>query len=148
MPCFACENNERIGELPPREEIVVAGSWRVAHAFGTSLPGWLVVVPTRHAEALHDLEPGEAAQLAEVLRRVSAALRDVVGCEKAYFVFFAEAEGFAHLHVHVIPRMPWFTHDQWGPRVFSLLGVPARDEVSEADRDSIALRLRAALPAN
>ena len=148
MACFACENNHRIGALPPREEILVAGSWRVAHAFGTSLPGWLVVVPTRHAEALHDMEPDEAAQLGEVLRRASAALHEVVGCEKAYVVFFAEAEGFAHLHVHVIPRMPWFTDDQQGPRVFSLLGVPACDEVSEAERDAIALRLRAALDAS
>jgi diadenosine tetraphosphate (Ap4A) HIT family hydrolase len=145
MPCIACENNEKIGALPPREEILVAGSWRVAHAFGTSLPGWLVVMPNRHVRALHDLEPDEAAQLGEVLRRVSGALRDVVGSEKAYLVFFAEAEGFEHLHVHVIPRLPSFTAEQRGPNVFKFLGVPPEDEVSEADRDDLALRLRDAM---
>jgi diadenosine tetraphosphate (Ap4A) HIT family hydrolase len=143
--CFACANNERIGALPPREEILVSGSWRVVHAFGTSLPGWLVVLPTRHVRALHELSRDEAAQLGEVLHRASHALQEVVGCEKAYFVFFAEAEGFEHLHVHVIPRMGWFTPKERGPGVFTMLGVSPEDEVSEQDRDDLARRLRGAL---
>jgi diadenosine tetraphosphate (Ap4A) HIT family hydrolase len=143
--CFACASNENVGTLPPREEIVVSGRWRVAHAFGTSLPGWLVVLPTRHVRALHELRRDEAAQLGEVLHRVSRALQQVVGCEKSYFVFFAEAEGFEHLHVHVIPRMAWFTHNERGPGVFKMLGVSPEDEVSEQDRDDLALRLREAL---
>jgi len=144
-PCFACANNERVGALPPREEIITMGSWRVAHAFGTSLPGWLVVLPTRHVQALHELRPDEAAQLGEVLHRASDALREVVGCEKSYFVFFAEAEGFEHLHVHVIPRMAWFTPKERGPGVFTMLGVSPEDEVSEEDRDDLARRLQLAL---
>ena len=145
MPCFTCAGNAQIGELPPREEIAIVGSWRVAHAFGTSLPGWLVAVPNRHVTALHELQLDEAAQLGEVLHRASGALRDIVGCEKAYFVFFAEADGFEHLHVHVIPRMPWFTHEHTGPRAFSMLGVSADDEVTEQARDELAVRLRAAM---
>jgi len=144
-PCFACANNDLIGALPPREAILVSGSWRVAHAFGTSLPGWLVVVPTRHVTALHELRSDEAAQLGEVLHRASYALQEVVGCEKAYFVFFAEAEGFDHLHVHVIPRMAWFTPKERGPGAFTMLGVSPEDEVSEQDRDELARRLRVAL---
>ena len=143
--CFACANNEQTGALPPREEIIVSGSWRVAHAFGTSLPGWLVVLPTRHVRALHELRRDEAAELGEVLHRASHALQEVVGCEKAYFVFFAEADGFEHLHVHVIPRMAWFTPKERGPGVFTMLGVPPEDEVSEQDRDDFARRLRVAL---
>ena len=144
-PCFACANNDLIGALPPREAILVSGSWRVAHAFGTSLPGWLVVVPTRHVTAIHELRSDEAAQLGEVLHRASHALQEVVGCEKAYFVFFAEAEGFEHLHVHVIPRMAWFTPKERGPGAFTMLGVSPEDEVSEQDRDELARRLRVAL---
>jgi diadenosine tetraphosphate (Ap4A) HIT family hydrolase len=138
-------NNECLGYLPPREEIIVSGSWRVAHAFGTSLPGWLVVLPTRHVRALHELRRDEAAQLGEVLHRASRALQEVVGCEKAYFVFFAEAEGFEHLHVHVIPRMAWFTPKERGPGAFTMLGVSPEDEVPEQDRDDLARRLRVAL---
>jgi diadenosine tetraphosphate (Ap4A) HIT family hydrolase len=60
-------------------------------------------------------------------------------------MFFAEADGFAHLHVHVVPRMEWFAHDQLGPRVFAFLGGPQSDWVTEDDMDDLALRLRAAL---
>ncbi|MGH8994745.1 MAG: hypothetical protein ACRDYB_01680 [Acidimicrobiales bacterium] len=46
---------------PPRSEVVVdGGRWRVAHAFGTSVPGWLVVVPWRHVVALSELIAEEA----------------------------------------------------------------------------------------
>ena len=144
--CIVCANNARVGSLPPREEIEIRGVWRMAHAFGTSLPGWLVVVPTRHVAALDELEPSEAAQLGDVLYRASKALRAIVGCEKAYFVFFAEQQGFSHLHVHVIPRMEWFTAEQRGPGVFSLLGGSAEDAwLPEPERDRIALAVRGAL---
>ena len=147
--CFTCGNNARIGSLPPREEIEVRGVWRTAHAFNTSLPGWLVVVPTRHVTALDELEPAEAAQLGEALRRASKALRVAVGCEKAYFVFFAEAEGFSHLHVHVIPRMSWFTADHRGPGVFAFLGNSARGEwLPDDELDRIALTVRRELEAD
>jgi diadenosine tetraphosphate (Ap4A) HIT family hydrolase len=146
MPsCFACANNELVGTLPPREEVAVSGGWRIAHAFNTSLPGWLVVLPSRHVKAMHELEPDEAAELGAVLRRASKAQSEVLGCDKSYVVFFAEADGFEHLHVHVIPRMPWFTAEQVGPRVFTFLGVPDGDEVPEQTRDDLALRLRAAM---
>lgn len=52
--CFACSINERL-DLPPREWIYVGPGWRVAHAFGTALPGWLVLVPRRHVTALDDM---------------------------------------------------------------------------------------------
>ena len=120
--CVVCDFNERIGSLPPREEIAILGSWRVAHAFGTSLPGWLVVVPTRHVVSLHDLSTTEAAELGQIVTQVSQALHTVIDCVKTYSACFAEAEGFAHLHAHVIPRMEWFTAAQRGPNVFSFLG--------------------------
>ena len=144
--CFTCTNNARIGSLPPREEIEVRGAWRLAHAFDTALPGWLVAVPTRHVTALDELEPSEAGQLGELMHAASKALRKTVGCEKAYFVFFAEKEGFGHLHVHVIPRMAWFTAEQRGPGVFSLLGRSAEGSwLPEPERDRVALDVRAAI---
>jgi diadenosine tetraphosphate (Ap4A) HIT family hydrolase len=143
--CFTCDGNARIGSLPPREEIAVFGNWRVAHAIGSSLPGWLVVVPNRHVTTLHELPRADAARLGEVLHAASAAQAAVLGSEKSYIVFFAEADGFAHLHVHVVPRMPWFSHEQTGPRVFAFLGVPPDEELPERERDELALRLRAAL---
>ena len=124
--CLSCANNARV-DLPARERIYLGPRWRVAHAFGTSLPGWLVLVPRRHAVALDDLTAGEAADLGPLLRAVSSALRDVTGCRKTYVASFAEAEGFQHIHFHVIPRQPGLEADLRGPRVFGLLGGdPAR----------------------
>ena len=84
----------------------VGPRWRVAHAFGTSLPGWLVVLPRRHVIALDELTAEEAADLGPLLRALTAALREVLGCSKTYVALFAEAEGFAHIHFHVVPRSP------------------------------------------
>ena len=56
--CLSCVNNA-LADLPPRERVYVGPRWRVAHAFGTSLPGWLVVLPRRHVLALDELTPRE-----------------------------------------------------------------------------------------
>jgi diadenosine tetraphosphate (Ap4A) HIT family hydrolase len=123
----------------------VGARWRVAHAFATALPGWLVVVPRRHVTALDELTPEEAAELGPVLRSVTAALRTVVGCDKTYVALFAEAEGFAHVHFHVIPRHADLPDDLRGPRVFGLLGGDADRHVSDAAMDDVAAKLTIAL---
>lgn len=41
--CFVCRQNAAVDRLPLRERILLTEHWRVAHAFDTSLPGWLVV---------------------------------------------------------------------------------------------------------
>lgn len=131
--------------LPPREGILVEGGWRVAHAFNSSLPGWLVLVPVEHVGSLDELPPAAAAEMGLLLHRCSRALREVTGCAKAYFMFFAEAEGFTHLHVHIVPRMATFTAEQQGPRVFSFLGGDEGGRLSPDELDAIALLLRVAL---
>jgi diadenosine tetraphosphate (Ap4A) HIT family hydrolase len=142
--CYVCRMSAA-AELPVRERIVEVGGWRLAHAFDTTLPGWLVLAPTRHVSALHELTADEAATMGGLLVRASAALRDVVGCAKTYTMLFAEAEGFAHLHVHVVPRMSWFTPEQVGPKVFAFLGAPASERLDEAARDQLSLALQSAL---
>ena len=148
MDCYACGWNARLDEAPPREAVIVEGGWRVALAIGCSLPGWLVVVPTRHVAAMDDLTDDEAAALGPLLRRLTIALREVTGCEKTYVALFAEQEGFSHLHVHVVPRMAWFTDEQKGPKSLgAFLGKPESEATTDADRDAMALALREALPA-
>jgi len=142
--CYACTTNARSGTLPPREEIVAADGWRLVHAFDAALPGWLVLVPDRHVTALDELGTEEAAAMGRLLHAGSAALRAVLGCTKTYVALFAEAEGFAHLHVHVVPRMPDLPADRLGPRVFGYLDAAPDDRVPDAEQDALALRLRAA----
>ncbi len=138
--CFSCEQDRR-DDLPPRERVWVTEHWRVAHAFDSALPGWLVVLPRRHAVAIAELRPEEAAQLGLMLIDVSRALAVVTGCLKTYVLQLAEAEGFAHVHFHVVPRAAGLPDDVRGPRVFSLIGRPVGERVAEDEQDRLALAL-------
>jgi diadenosine tetraphosphate (Ap4A) HIT family hydrolase len=132
-------------DQPLRERILVTDHWRVAHAFDTSLPGWLVVLPHEHVESLAELSPEAALELGPMLRDLSRALAVVTGCTKAYVMFLAEAEGFAHVHLHVVPRMPDQPAEERGPRIFARLGRPEGEQVPAADMEQLAQRLAAEL---
>jgi diadenosine tetraphosphate (Ap4A) HIT family hydrolase len=144
--CFSCAVDVRL-DLPLRERVFVGPQWRVAHAFGTALPGWLVVISRRHVLALDELTSAEAADLGPLLREVTSALRQVTGCQKTYVALFAEAEGFGHVHFHVIPRHTDMDPGLQGPRVFGLLGGDAARHVPGSVRDQIALDVAAIMSA-
>ena len=148
--CHTCELVERrdAGGAPPWDAIVRYRNWDLVHAFGTSLDGWMVLVARRHLAAVADLTDEEAAELGPLVKAVSVALADVVGCEKTYVVQFAEAERHRHVHVHVIPRQPDQAPELKGPRIFSRLGVAAEDAVPTDRMDEIALAVRRALAAH
>jgi diadenosine tetraphosphate (Ap4A) HIT family hydrolase len=143
--CLSCINNARL-DLPPRERVYVSSTWRVAHAFGTALTGWMVVLPRRHVIALDELTPAEAADLGPLLTGLTSALRQVVGCDKTYVALFAEAEGFQHIHFHVVPRHPDLDAGFRGPRVFGLLGGDPDRYVPDGVMDQIATSIGRVLP--
>lgn len=138
--CFSCRHNAIVDELPVRELIALDEHWRVAHAVGAGLAGWLVLVPRRHVTAIAELTDAEAAGLGSWQVRLSRALRDETGCVKTYVAQFAERDGFAHVHFHVVPRMPGMPAGHRGPAVFRYLRDA--EPVSERDRDDLARRLR------
>ena len=141
--CFPCRWNARLDVLPPRERIVVRDGWRLVHAFNTSLPGGLVLVPLRHVESFAELTSAEAVAFARLARAATAALEEVVGCAKTYLMILGEEKGFAHLHAHVVPRMPDLPDDTKGTFIVRLLGVPEAEWVPEGERDALAHELRA-----
>ncbi|MYW02499.1 HIT family protein, partial [Streptomyces sp. SID3343] len=143
--CHTCAQEAEFAELPPRERIAADTYWRVAHSFTTSLPGWLVLVPRRHVTALHDLTDDEAAALGRWQVRLSRALRATTGCAKTYVAQFAEAEGFAHVHFHIVPRPVDLAESLRGPRVFGLLDERGRAVTDPVSTDALALRIRAHL---
>lgn len=151
MGCYTCartaelDGPDGLDGVAPREAVAADEHWRVAHVFDTALPGWLVLLPRRHVTAVADLTDAEAAGLGLWQVRLSRALAEVTGCAKTYVAQFAEAEGFAHVHFHVVPRAVDHPESLRGPRVFGLLGAGAGPIVDEAAMDGIALRLRAAL---
>ena len=142
--CYPCDQLAD-GAAPPREEVVATEHWRVAHAFNSTLPGWLVVLPTRHLTAFTDITSEAADELGGLVRRLSAALEQVTGCEKTYLMQFSEAEGFSHLHLHLVPRMADQPEAARGPRVFSYLTDDRSRWIPEVERDALALSLRDAL---
>ena len=141
--CYACRQNGKTpSELPPRERVFDDGDWRVVHAFGSAIPGWLVVVCRRHVTSMSRLIPPEAATLGPLLVALSAALEAVFPARKAYVAFLAEAEGFEHLHVHVVPREDGMPPERRGKRVFDWLDMPEGEAVTDEEADRIALELR------
>ncbi len=141
--CYSCiQNALPPSSLPSRERIYDDGLWRVAHSFNSALPGWMVVVTHRHITSLSQMTPAEAAVLGPLLRSLSIALERILEAEKAYVLFLAEAEGFNHLHIHVVPRPPEQPEDRRGPGIFGYLKHPPTEWVSTAEMDRIADAIR------
>jgi diadenosine tetraphosphate (Ap4A) HIT family hydrolase len=141
--CYACRQNRKTpSELPPRELVFDDGNWRVVHAFGSAIPGWLVVVCRRHITSMSQLTSEEAAILGPLLAALSRVLEDFFLARKAYVAFLAEAEGFEHLHIHVVPREEGMPQEQRGKRVFDWLQMPEEEAITDEEADSIALDLR------
>jgi diadenosine tetraphosphate (Ap4A) HIT family hydrolase len=144
MDCYNCRNSA-LESLPPRESIVRTQHWRVGHAFNSTLPGWLVIAPISHVTALDELPPEAHAELGTLLGSLSAALRAVTGCVKTYVMQFSEAEGFEHLHVHLVPRMANQPAHLKGPNVFGCLTDDETRWLPESERDRLGRELRGAL---
>jgi diadenosine tetraphosphate (Ap4A) HIT family hydrolase len=142
--CFSCDQ-QSAASLPPREDVMHTEHWRVAHAFNSTLPGWLVLLPTRHVTSFTELSTDAADELGGLVRRLGVALEAVTGCVKTYLMQFSEAEGFSHLHLHLVPRSPDHPEDARGPRIFVYLTDDPTSGLSEDERDAVALSLRAAL---
>ncbi len=141
--CLSCAQQAH-PYRPPAEDVVHTDHWRVAHAFNSTLAGWLVILPTRHITSFTELAPEAADELGGLVRRLSTALEQVTGCVKTYLMQFSEAEGFSHLHLHLVPRSPNQPEDVRGPRVFGYLTDDEAQWLSAARRDEIALALREA----
>ena len=142
--CLTCDLVHRRdrGEAPLWDSIHRTAHWDVVHSYNTSLPGWLVLVARRHITAIDELTDEEAAELGVLLRRASAALRQVTGCGKTYVCQFAEQAEHPHVHFHVIPRLADQPDDRRGPRVFGYLGVPDEERIGEERMNAIAAEVR------
>ena len=142
--CYSCELQVKEAGAP-RADITHTEHWRVVHSFNSTLPGWLVLLPRRHVASFTELEPEAADELGGLVRRLSLALEVVTGCVKTYLMQFSEAEGFSHLHLHLVPRAADHPAEAKGPRVFAYLSDDETQWLSEDERDRIALAVRAAL---
>ncbi len=143
--CYTCVQEVAGADAAPWERIAADEHWRVAHAFSSAVPGWLVLVPRRHVTAVAELTDAEAASLGGWQVRLSRALASVLGCQKTYVAQFAEAEGFAHVHFHIVPRPPDLARELRGPRIFQLLGATDDEQVGTEEMSRLAAELAAQL---
>lgn len=143
--CLTCRLNKGAGRAPGGV-IYDDGQWRLEHAIEPiPMVGWLVLKPLRHVEAFAKLTEAEAASFGPLVRRITRATTAVLEPEKIYLSMYMEAEGFAHLHVHLIPRFAGTAPDRRGPRIFEYLRESTTlgrnlGDISDAARVADAIR--------
>lgn len=142
--CYSCAEERHLSAGRPEEAIWISDEWRVAHAMNSALLGWLVVIPRRHVEGLHELNAVETAALGPLLQQVSQALVNVLGCSKTYVITFAETPGFTHVHFHVVPRDAQLPARLRGTNVFEFMKKPEAEWVPLEQQRELVLRLREA----
>jgi len=118
--------------------------WHLDHIIRPiPMAGWLILKPKRHIESISAMTPAEARDFGEIASRAAAALEATTGVKKVYMGAFGEAQNFAHVHVHLIPRPLDLDDAHRGPLIFELM---RRDTdavaVSEAERIVDAVRRR------
>lgn len=142
--CYTCTQEAQHDGLPARERIAADDCWRVAHAFGTSLPGWLVLVPRRHVMTVADLSDAEAQTLGVWQLRLARALREGFGAQSSYVMQFGEAPG-VHLHFHVVPRAVGLAAEFRGPGIFGFMPADGVGVLDPEMMDDVSARLAAVL---
>ena len=123
MECLSCLSISGEKRISPGPIIYEGIYWLVDHAYPTSLPGWLVIVLKRHAEALHELSQDEFAELATIQHRLAQVMHHDAAIEKEYTMCFAESSGFQHIHVHFVAKPRDLPAELKGPQVFRALQV-------------------------
>ncbi|MFQ6100121.1 MAG: HIT family protein [Anaerolineae bacterium] len=105
-------------------------------------PGHVLIIPTRHASSLAELDEESGAHMFRVAQRIATALRDSgLGCEGVnLFLADGAAAGqeVLHVHLHVVPR---YTGDGFGLR----FGPHYGNQPGRAELDGIAGKIRGAL---
>ncbi|WP_406835599.1 HIT family protein [Streptomyces sp. AHU1] len=97
------------------------------------LPPRECVVHDQHWRVAHAVDTAVPGRLVLLPRRHVAAVHTLT-----------DAEGFAHAHFRIVPRMADLPPEHRGPGIFELLRRPARERVKadQADRTARSLRAR------
>ncbi|MBT2207710.1 HIT family protein [Actinomadura sp. NEAU-AAG7] len=116
----------------------------VEHSVGPLGLGALVVKPVRHVVHVAELNDAESAALGPLLRRVAAAVTEVVRPEQVYVCLWSHADAVpGHLHFVVQParKADMERFDAYGPalqmEMFREGAVPDETEV-----EALCRRLR------
>ncbi len=133
MECLTCRSNSGERRISPGPTIYAGRYWNVEHAYPVKMAGWLVLVLKRHAEALHELSEAEFEELAALQKQAAYVLHEVFGCAKEYAICFGEAEGFPHIHFHVVARAPDLPEGLKGAQIFKMIKATEAEAVPPAE---------------
>ncbi|TDD85217.1 HIT family protein [Actinomadura rubrisoli] len=144
--CLACDL--LVGARPlPGGRLAESSGWVVEHSVGPLGLGTLVVKTVRHVVHVAELCDAESGALGPLLRRVAAAVTEVVQPEQVYVCLWSHADGVpGHLHFVVQPAMKadMARFDAFGPALqmamFREGAVPSETEV-----EALGRRFRAVL---
>ncbi|GHO79079.1 hypothetical protein KSD_68500 [Ktedonobacter sp. SOSP1-85] len=74
MECLSCLSLSGERSISPGPIVYEGTYWVVDHAYPTIHLGWLVILPRRHVEALHELSREEFLELAEIQYRLAQTM--------------------------------------------------------------------------
>lgn len=142
MECQFCQNQQ--GTVPfaggalYADELVYASHY--SHGEEPIYLGHLVVQTRRHVPTFAELTDAEAQSIGLLITRLSRALKECVGAERTYVVFFGEV--VPHLHVLLTARYPGTPPEYWRSHVYDWPDAPkgGPDEIA-----AFCERLRASL---
>ena len=102
--CLACDANAGRIEVPGGT-IAETEHWHADHCIGPFGVGAVVVKTKEHIEDLWNLPDGAVEELGPFLRRISGAIVDGLGAERAYLTMWVDKPPL-HVHMVVYPRWP------------------------------------------
>ncbi len=102
--CLACDVLAGRVEVPGGT-IAEGEHWHADHCIGPFGVGAVVVKTKEHVESLWELPDAAAAELGPFLRRISGAIVEGLGAERAYLTMWVDKPPL-HVHLVLYPRWP------------------------------------------
>lgn len=110
--CLSCEivkgNTETMGGT-----ILNTKYFHAHQDFAYPIPGLVILASKRHIYSIDEMYEEEAAEYMEVLRKIRAAQRKVLGIDYVYY--FYNEDTTHHFHTWMVPRYSWM--NQFGRSV-------------------------------
>ena len=103
--------NSLIGAGGPSRIVLTEGNLVAAPSLGEIVPYHLLVIPTYHVTSILNLEPGDRASFAKLVRHICGTFEPVFG-EKPVLFEHGDPKGtdvfngqcVAHAHFHILPK--------------------------------------------
>jgi len=118
--CKSCMSNKGTKRISPAIPIYKGKYWIVEHAYPCGMKGWLVMLPKRHVESLHELSDSENREFGVIFPKIIKILHKETDSEKEYIFQIAKAQGFKHIHFHIVSKDRKLPEKYEGVKIFGL----------------------------